>query len=84
MKDTIPIKRQFSILNEAYAQIIIEMSNGEFWSISIDGTTFNAFRVDYSKTDNEVLKIDWDSELTRGSLSDIRTAIWKTVNNIND
>ena len=89
-KDTISIKRTFSVFNPNCAQIIIVFDNDEAWSLAqVNVNTsgsWNAMPVEINKNDKIIKHHDKIMVGDDGffNLDSLTTEVWKRVNNISD
>ena len=83
MKNTISIKREFSIDNPKCIQFIMEMSNGDAWSIAQigAGSTWDVVRVEFDFEKNSIMDVHWNNTQLP-NLLDVRDFIWRKTNNI--
>ena len=70
-------KKFFSIDNENYPQIIVQLSNGEYWSCILYTTGWEGLLVDFSTLKNRVVGFNYDSKKEGESFTDLQSAIWE-------
>ncbi len=81
MNNTISIKRKFSIDNPNCIQFIMEMENGDTWSICNVGSNWDVVKVEFNFLKNKIDNVHWNN-IMLPTLSDVRDFIWRKTNNI--
>ena len=84
---SISIKRKFSVENPNCPQIIVEFSDGQFWSCAkVEFASWSAIPCSFDDKTNRLKfkSTDWvgNRDLTGRTFEDLETRLWEFVNNL--